>query len=111
MPRVSTSRRIAALLTAALVSVLLVAVGGAARSTPHRTTVGSGHVATASPAARATHAAPGQHVQQHLHLDLALAPADVSSPTDARTPAVEALPDPRIDRDLVTPTGRAPPAL
>jgi hypothetical protein len=108
------ARRIAAALTAALVAVLLVTFGGPTRTPGQRvTTAGSSHAGSAAKSARVPQAvAPAHHQQAPLHLDLATTPpsttSDVRSSVAAAVPQVAVV---RLERDLVTPTGRAPPAL
>jgi hypothetical protein len=108
------ARRFAAALTASLVAVVLVTLGGTA-PTP-------GHGATAADASRAgtvvkparvpQAVVPTQHHHVLVHLDLATTPP--STLPDVRetvtTPAPEAAVV-RAGREGVTPNGRAPPAL
>lgn len=111
MPRGQTSRRIAALLTAAMVAMLLVATGGSARAaTGHRTSVSSSHTVTAGPAARTSHAAAGKSTGQHVGLDLTTAPEPYALPVPQETYRAPAAVQARDGRDLTTPTGRGPPA-
>jgi hypothetical protein len=108
------ARRIAAALTAALVAVLLVTYGGPTRAEGHRAiTADTSHAGSAAKSARVPQAvAPAHHQQTPQHLEIATtAPATAS---DVRSSVVAATPDAmvlRFGRDLVTPTGRAPPAL
>ena len=108
------ARRTAAALTAALVAVLLVTFGGPTRASAQRSTVsGVSHAGSAVKAARTQHVVPpATHHQTPLHLDLAATLPSTASdvhPT-AALPAADTLVV-RTGRDLVTPTGRAPPAL
>ncbi|KAA1398240.1 hypothetical protein [Aeromicrobium ginsengisoli] len=108
------ARRTAAALTAALVAVLLVTFGGPTRVSAQRTTVsGVSHAGSAVKAARTQHVSlPATHHHAPLHLDLVSTPP--SATADVRPAAALATADPlvvRTGRDLVTPTGRAPPAL
>jgi len=108
------ARRIAAGLTAALVAVLLVTFGGPTRAPAQRLTVsGTSHAGAAAKAARVQHAAPpAHHHQAPLHLDLATTPPSAAS--DVRATGTIAAGEAVVVRtgsDLVTPTGRAPPAL
>ncbi len=108
------ARRIAAALTAALVAVLLVTFGGPTRAPAQRLTVsGTSHAGTAAKAARIQHAVPPAHHQQApLHLDLATTPPSAASDVRATGTIAAAEADVvRTGSDLVTPTGRAPPAL
>jgi hypothetical protein len=108
------ARRTAAALTAALVAVMLVTFGGPTRAPSQRVTVaGTSHAGSAAKAARVPHAdLPARHHQTLLHVDIATTPPSQTS--DVRSNVVVATPETvvvRLGRDLVTPTGRAPPAL
>jgi hypothetical protein len=108
------ARKTAAALTAALVAVLLVTFGGPTPAPAHRVTAaGTSHAGSAAKAARAPQAVlPAHHHQTPLHLDLATTPPSAAS--DVRLTVATAAPDTHVVRtgsDLVTPTGRAPPAL
>jgi hypothetical protein len=108
------ARRTAAALTAALVAVLLVTFGGPTRAHSQRLTVsGTSQAAAAAKATRVQHAVPLVHDHQTpLHLDLATTPPGAAP--DVRTTAAVVSADAPVVRtgsDLVTPTGRAPPAL
>lgn len=101
-------------MTAALVAVLLVTFGGPTRTPVQRLTVsGSSHAGTTAKAARVQQAVPPvHHHQTPLHLDLATTPPSAAS--DVRATRTIAAIEPAVVRtgsDLVTPTGRAPPAL
>lgn len=108
------ARRIAAALTAALVAVLLVTFGGPTRAPAQRLAVaGTSHAGSAAKATRAPNAVlTAHHHQAPLQLDLASTPPS-EVPAVRLTVAVatsEALVV-RAGNDVVTPTGRAPPAL
>jgi hypothetical protein len=108
------ARRTAAALTAALVAVLLVTFGGPTRAPTHRATAaGASHADSAGKAARMPQAVvPAHHQQTPLHLDIATTPP--STTPDVRHVVVVAAPEAvgvRLGRDVVTATGRAPPAL
>ncbi len=108
------ARRIAAALTAALVAVLLVTFGGPTRSPAQRLTVsGTSQAGTAVKAARVQHAMPpAHHHQTPLHLDLATTPPSAAAAVRAAGAIAATQTDVvRTGRELVTPTGRAPPAL
>ena len=108
------ARRIAAALTAALVAVLLVTFGGPTRAPAQRLTVaGTSHAGAAAKATRAPQAVlAAHHHQAPLHLDLASTPP--SDASGVRLTVAVAAPEAVVVRtgsDVVTPTGRAPPAL
>jgi hypothetical protein len=107
------ARRTAAALTAALVAILLVTFGGPTRASAHRATIGASHAGSAAKAARVQHAVPPvQNHQTPQHLDLATTLP--SAAPDVRATVAVAAPDAAVVRtgtDVVTPTGRAPPAL
>jgi hypothetical protein len=108
------ARRMAAALTAALVAVLLVTIGGSTRAPAQRLTVaGTSHAGSAAKATRAPHAVLAAHPHQApLHLDLASTPPSEAS--DIRLPLADVTPEAVVVRtgsDVVSPTGRAPPAL
>ncbi len=114
MFRGPAARRIAAALTAALVAVLLVTFGGPARANAQRTTVGNpSHAGSAAKAARTPPALLAAHHQQApQHLDLVSTPPTATpDPRPAAAVATPATLVVRTGSDLVTPTGRAPPAL
>lgn len=110
----TAARRTAAALTAALVAVLLVTFGGPTRAPAQRLTVaGTSHAGTAAKAARLPHAAlAAHHHQAPQQLDLATTPP--SDAPDVRVTVAVATVETvfvRTGRDLVSPIGRAPPAL
>lgn len=110
----TAARRIAAALTAALIAVLLVTYGGPSRASAQRLTVaGTSHAGSAAKATRVPHAVvPAHHLQAPLQLDLATTPP--SEAPDVRVTVAVAAAETdvvRTGRDLVSPTGRAPPAL
>lgn len=101
-------------MTAALVGVLLVTFGGPTRAPAQRLAVaGTSHAGTAAKAARVPHAVlVAHHDQAPLHVDLAATPPSEASDVRlavAVTPAETVVE--RMGTDLVSPTGRAPPAL
>jgi hypothetical protein len=108
------ARRTAAALTAALVAVLLVTFGGPTRAPNQPVTVaGTSHAGSTAKAARVPQAVlPAQQHQPPLHVDIATTPPSETS--YVRTDVAAATPETvvvRVGRDLVTPTGRAPPAF
>ena len=108
------ARRIAAAVTAALVAVLLVTFGGPTHTPAQRLIVSSSsHAGATAKAARVQHAVPPVHHQQSpLHLDVATTPPSAAS--DVHATGINAAVETAVVRtgsDLVTPTGRAPPAL
>jgi hypothetical protein len=113
MVRGTTQQRIAGALTAVLVAVLLVTVGGATRLTSHRATAGSGQLAAAPHPGGTQHLTTSSgHQQTPLHLDLASTPPISTVSTSGARAAVDAVTtDVHPGRDLAAPNGRAPPAL
>lgn len=110
----TAARRTAAALTAALVAVLLVTFGGPTRASAQRLSVaGTSHAGTAAKAARVPHAVlPAHHLQTPLQLDVATTPP--SEAPDVRMTVAVAAAETVVVRTgsrLVSPTGRAPPAL
>lgn len=110
----SAARRTSAALTAALVAVLLVTFGGPTRAAGHRAAAtGTSQAGSAAKAARTPQAVvPAKHEQAALQLDLAATPPS-DAPDVRPTVAVAASESAVVHTglDLVTPTGRAPPAL
>ena len=108
------ARRTAAALTAALVAVLLVTFGGPTRAPAQRLAVaGTSHAGSAAKATRAPQAVlAAHHHQAPLQLDLASTPPG-DTPDVRLTVAVTTSESVvvRTGSDVVTPTGRAPPAL
>lgn len=108
-------RRIAAALTATLVAVTLVALGGPAHAVApsHQSTAVSSHACAMPATARALHVEKlGGHHVAPPYLDLASTPpsehASVRTTSATRSPISS---DARVGRDIAAPTGRAPPAL
>jgi hypothetical protein len=109
----TTARRTAAVLMATLVAVLLVATGGTARAADTTDDAGTAHAGQGHHALR--HAAvpvPQAHDRHGTHLDL------VSTPPTAHphlaVPASYVVDDVDVVRPgvaVVSPVGRAPPAL
>ena len=101
-------------MTAALVAVLLVTFGGPTRAPAQRLTVtGASHAGSATKAARVPQAVLAVH-HHHAPLQLDLASTAPSEAPDVRLAVAVAPHDTLVVRtgtDLVTPTGRAPPAL
>lgn len=109
----TTARRTAAVLMATLVAVLLVATSGSARASEQTTDAGTSHAGQDHHAVR--HAAIT--VQQTpdrpgAHLDLASTPPVAAPAVGAATaPVVDGADDVRPGTTVVSPVGRAPPAL
>ena len=111
MHRGFTSRRIAALLTATLVAMLVVVVGGSAQASTDTASVGSSHQSSTVPVARTVHSAAAQHAATYPHLDLTTAPSTSAAPTLVRSLAALTKADASDGQRLVARIGRAPPAL
>lgn len=112
MLTMTAARRTAAVLTTALVAVLLVTLGGPSHAAGSRSTVSASHVGAVVKHARVPQVVAPSHQHDVLHLDLTAAlPSTI---TDVRESVTIASPEPlgvRLERDAVAPTGRAPPTL
>lgn len=109
----TTARRTAAVLMAALVAVLLVATGGTARASGTTDDAGTSHASQGHHAVR--HAAvtvPQTHDRPGAHLDLvSTPPTTFAHLTVAASYVVDRVDVVRPGTAVVTPVGRAPPAL
>ncbi|MCW2831988.1 MAG: hypothetical protein JWP31_2680 [Aeromicrobium sp.] len=111
MLRGSLSRRVAAVLTTALVAVLLVPFAGTARITQSRATASPVHVTAAAHAVRAAHALPGVPPTPVHQLEMSTPPADSLALLALSSRTVETIVAVRPGTRVTPPTERGPPAL